>query len=125
MMGYPESEMPPAWTPVWLPIQFLDRTKDDTYMVRVEDDKGRAYIDKAYYADDEGVWYESNSPRDPYVGLVNERIERFSWRVTAFAKWPQASDIVVGHASDCATSRTPAYPAGPCDCGAEKHSHTG
>lgn len=88
-------------------------------MVRVEDGKGRAYIDKAYFADDEGVWYEGNLPRDPYVGIINAPTERGPWKVTAFAKWPEAQDIVVGHASDCATSGTPAYPAGPCDCGAE------
>lgn len=118
-MAYPEFEMPPAWTPAWLPIQFLDRTKDDTYLVRVEDSAGRAYIDKAYFADDEGVWYEGNSLRDPYIGIAFGRTERGPWKVTAFAKWPEAKDIVVGHASNCATSCTPAYPAGPCDCGAE------
>jgi hypothetical protein len=117
--NYPEYEDPtPAWTPRWLPVQFLDRTKDDTYLVRVENGAGRSYIDKAYFADDEGVWYEGNASRNEFNGIQFDKTERGPWRVTAFAPWPLATEIRVDHASNCATSCTPAFPAGACDCGA-------
>ena len=48
------------WTPTWLPISFLERKKDDTYMVRVEnvrgDGIGDGWIDKGYFADDSQKW---------------------------------------------------------------------
>jgi uncharacterized protein YodC (DUF2158 family) len=31
----------------------------------------------------------------------------------------EMNGAITGHASDCATNSEPAYPAGPCDCGAE------
>ena len=75
----------------WLPIAELDRKKDDTYLVRVENGKGAGWIDKGYYADDEGVWYEGNANVDPYIGLTFAKIERGPWKVTAFAAWPEFS----------------------------------
>lgn len=108
-----EFQSPPSWTPTWLPMQFFDRTKDDTYLVRVEnvrgDGIGPGWIEKGYFADDEQSWFDDGG----------REIERGPWKITAFAPWPDLKDIVVGHASDCATSCTPAYPAGPCDCGAD------
>lgn len=106
------------WTPNFLPISFLDRTTDDTYLVRVEDGSGRAYIDKAYFADDEGVWYEGNASKNEYHGITFDKTERGPWKVTAFAPWPKADEIEVLHASDCAVGNGPALPVGPCDCGA-------
>lgn len=109
-----------AWTPVWLPISMLDRTKDNTYLVRVEDFSGRSgngWIDKGYYADDENKWYESNAN-----GSVE--LERHSWKVTAFAPWPDLADVEVLHTSDCALHNEPAMPNGPCSCGAALHSQT-
>lgn len=77
----------------WHPIAELDRTKDDTYMVRVENVGGTSigpgWIDKGYYADDEGIWYEGNANEDPYIGITFGRIERGPWKITAFAKWPE------------------------------------
>lgn len=114
-VGFTEYENRPAWTPVWLPIAFLNRKTDNTYLVRVEavpnsNAIGKGWIEKGYFADDEQVWLnESNRP-----------IERDGvWQITAFAQWPELDDIVVGHASDCSTSGTPAFPAGPCNCGAD------
>lgn len=78
----------------WQPISELDRTTDNTYLVRVENkdahEKGlkSGWIDKAYYADDEGVWYDGNARTDEYVGISFSKIERGPWIVTAFAKWP-------------------------------------
>lgn len=113
MTDHPEFVSPPAWAPTWLPMQFLDRTKDNTYLVRVENvggsGVGPGWIDKGYF---DGLTWVDDSSRP---------IERGPWKITAFAPWPDLSDIVVGHASDCATSGTPAFPAGPCDCGAAPH----
>lgn len=113
MSGYPEFNAGPAWVPVWLPIQFLDRTKNDTYLVRVENSDGSGigpgWIDKAWFCDDDGIWYDG----------AFKPLERGPWKITAFAPWPDLADIVVTHSSACATSHTPAYPAGPCDCGAD------
>lgn len=106
---------PPPWTPVWLPMQFLNRKTDNTYLVRVENDGGagigKGWIDKGYFADDAQHWTDDSG----------KPIEQGPWKITAFAPWPDLKDISVSHASDCATSSTPAYPAGPCDCGADAH----
>jgi hypothetical protein len=79
----------PNWIVLpWRPIGELDRTKDNTYLVRVEDGTGRGYIDKAYYADDEATWYEGNASEDQYIGLRFGKTERGPWKVIAFAPWP-------------------------------------
>ena len=101
------------WTPTWLPISFLERKKDDTYMVRVEnvrgDGIGDGWIDKGYFADDSQKWTDD----------AGNLIERGPWKITAFAPWPDLKDIVVNHASNCAVNNEPALPSGPCNCGAE------
>jgi hypothetical protein len=99
---------PTPWAPVWSPIRCLDLTKDDTYLVRVEDASGRGFIDKGYYADDDKFWASDDG----------KRIEIGPWKITAFAPWPRVEEIIVNHASDCATGNGPALPDGPCDCGA-------
>lgn len=103
-----------VWTPQWLPVALLDRSKDDTYLVRVESalGTGQGWIDKGYYADDEDKWYESNAN-----GSIP--LERGPWKVTAFAPWPDIGDIEVSHTSDCAVHNEPAMPNGPCNCGAK------
>lgn len=77
----------------WRPISELDRSKDNTYLVRVENvggsGVGKGWIEKAYYADDEGVWYEGNAHEDPYTGITFGRVERGPWKITAFANWPE------------------------------------
>lgn len=106
-------ERPPTpWTPVWSPIRCLDLSKDDTYLVRVEDAIGRGFIDKGYYADDEKFWSDDSG----------KRIENGPWKVTAFARWPRVEEITVGHASDCATGNGPALQEGSCDCGADRRA---
>lgn len=40
-------------------------------------------------------------------------------KVAALPPTAGAKDRKVQHASDCAVNNGPAYPAGPCDCGAE------
>lgn len=67
----------------WHPIADLDRTTDNTYMVRVENigrtGIGPGWIDKAYYANDEDKWFDDG----------HELIERGPWKITDFAKWPE------------------------------------
>lgn len=96
------------WVPEWLPISFLDRETDNTYLVRVEGD-GVGWIDKGYFADDEQLWTDD----------AGRKIERGLWKITAFCHWPELKDIEVSHASSCAVHNEPALPNGPCDCGAE------
>lgn len=63
----------------WHPIAELNRSKDDTYLVRVENISGGGFIDKGYYADDKMVWRDD----------AGKSIERGPWKITAFAAWPE------------------------------------
>lgn len=60
------------------PIVELDRTTDNTYLVRVQKDDGSGWYDKGYYADDENLWTDD----------AGKPIERGPWKITAFALWP-------------------------------------
>ena len=99
------------WAPQWLPIDLLDRSTDNTYLVRIENvggyGIGPGWIDKGYF--DGCQW----------VDEANNGLERGPWKITAFASWPELSDIEVSHASSCAVHNEPAMSNGPCDCGAE------
>lgn len=60
------------------PIAELDRTTDNTYMVRVEDMTGKGWFDKGYFADDEQRWTDD----------AGRPIERGPWKIVAFGDWP-------------------------------------
>lgn len=64
------------------PIAELDRSTDDTYLVRVENGEGRGWHDKGYYADDEDRWTDD----------AGKPIERGPWKITAFALWPDLKE---------------------------------
>ena len=51
------------------------------------------------------------------MGDIAKRLNKLEDDV-ATLKGTKASQVV--HASDCAVHNMPAYPAGPCDCGATK-----
>jgi hypothetical protein len=85
----PENQPNQFGVPTMRPISELDRTTDNTYLVLVESEDGKGWFDKAYYADDEGVWYDGNANVDPYVGVTFGKVERGPWRITAFAPWPE------------------------------------
>lgn len=64
------------------PIAELDRTTDNTYLVRVEGSSRGGWYDKGYYADDADLWTDD----------AGKPIERGQWRITAFAPWPELKD---------------------------------
>jgi hypothetical protein len=70
----------------WRPIAELDRTKDDTYLVRVESASGGphpGWVDKGYYADDTRTWLDD----------AGKPLERGPWKITHFAAWPEFRQI--------------------------------
>jgi hypothetical protein len=66
----------------WHPIEKLDRSRDNTYLVRVRNidlvSPHRGWVDKGYYANDEHTWYDD----------AGKKIERSTWRIAEFAEWP-------------------------------------
>lgn len=63
-------------------IAELDRSTDNTYLVRVQRENGSGFYDKGYYADDADKWMDD----------ANLPIERGPWKITAFAPWPELKE---------------------------------
>ena len=69
------------------PIEELDRTVDNTYLVRVSDEHGRGWYDKGYFADDEQRWTDDGG----------RPVERGEWKIVAFSPWPEWGEPKAAH----------------------------